>query len=123
MFLSSMHENASRNIPAYVFEIQQLFRHENLPVGTQYAMLAIADGLTNGTELRTNLGQVVRAIIHREDGRINAMELLSLILTASASPVDPLPSVRMERAMHDMTARSIFAIRLLWDKGRVIRDI
>lgn len=101
MFPPSMHVNAFRNIPAYVIEIQQLFQRENLPVGTQYAMLAIADSLTSETELRTNLGQVVRTIIHREDGRINAMELLSLILAASASPVDPLPDVRLERAMHE----------------------
>ena len=101
MFLSSMRENASRNIPAYVSEIQQLFRLENLPVGTEYAMLAIADCLTKGTELRTSLGRTVRAIIHREGGRINAMELLSVILAASANPIDPLPSVRMERAMHE----------------------
>jgi len=100
MYLSSMNENVSRNTPAYVFEIQQVLLRETLPVGTENAMLALADGLTKETELRTTLGRVVRAIIHREGGRINAMELLSLILTASASPVDPLPSVRMERAMH-----------------------
>jgi TonB family protein len=101
MFLPSMNESASENTPLYVFEIQQLFRREHLPVGTEYAMLAVADGLTKGTELRTNLERSLRAIIHREGGRINAMELLGLILMASASPVDPLPSERMERAMHE----------------------
>jgi TonB family protein len=117
MFLSSIHENASRNIPCYVFEIQQVLRRENLPVGTQYAMLAIAECLTNGTELRTNLGRVLRAIIHREDGRIYAMELLSLILMASASPVDPLPGVRMERAMHETLGFILEVRQQLEDSG------
>ena len=117
MFLSSIHESASRNIPSYVFEIQQVFRHENLPVGTQYAMLAIAECLTNGTELRTNLGQVLRAIIHREGGRINAMELLSLIQIASASPFDPLPGVRMERAMHETLGFILEVRQQLEDTG------
>ena len=61
----------------------------------------LADRLTKGSALRTTLGWVVRAIIRREGGRINAMELLSLILTASASPLDLLPSVQMEKAMHE----------------------
>jgi len=112
-----MHEKASRNIPAYVVELQQLFRRENLPVGTPYAMLAIANSLRSGTELRTNLGQVVRAIIHREHGRINAMELLSLILTASASPADPLPDVRLERAMHQTLGFILEVRQQLEDSG------
>ena len=40
MYLSLMNENASRNTPAYVYEIQQLLRHENVPVGTEYAMVS-----------------------------------------------------------------------------------
>ena len=100
MFPFSMQDDVSRNSPAYVFEIQQLFLRENLPVGTEYAMLAVADSLSKGTHLRTSLEGTVQAIVHREGGRINAMELLSLILMASASPNDPLPSDRMERAVY-----------------------
>ncbi len=101
MLPSFMHDDISRNTPVYVFEIQQVLLRENLPVGTENAMLAVADGLTTGTELRTNLERIVQAIIHREGGRIDASELLSLILMASANPVDPLPSVEMERAMYE----------------------
>jgi TonB family protein len=117
MFLSSMHDNVSRNTPVYVFEIQQLFMRENLPVGTEYAMLAVADGLTKGTDLRTNLGRIVQAIIHREGGRINAMELLSLILMASASPDDPLPGDRMERAIYE-TLGFILDVRQPFENSR-----
>src|SRR6266536_411729 len=42
MLPSSMNVDVSRNAPAYVFEIQQLFLRENLPVGTENAMLAVA---------------------------------------------------------------------------------
>lgn len=100
MYLSSMNENVSRNTPAYVFEIQQLFLQQNLPVGTEDAMVAVASGLAKKTALRASLERALRSIIHRESGRINSMELLSLIMTASASPVEPLPTDRMERAMH-----------------------
>jgi TonB family protein len=117
MFLSSMHDNVSRNTPAYVFEIQQLFMRENLPIGTEYAMLAVADGLTKGTDLRTNLGRIVQAIIHREGGRINAMELLSLILISSASPDDPLPGDRMERAIYE-TLGFILEVRQPFENSR-----
>jgi TonB family protein len=116
MLPSSMHDDVSRNTPVYVFEIQQLFLRENLPVGTENAMPAIADGLTK-TELRTNLERIVQTIIHREGGRINASELLSLILMASASPVDPLPSVEMERAMYE-TLGFILEVRHPVEKSR-----
>ena len=101
MYLSSMNENVSRNTPTYVFEIQQLFLQENMPVGSEFAMVAIAEGLSKGSSLRPALGRTLREIIHRETGRINAMELLLLILTASAGPIEPLPSDRIERAMHE----------------------
>lgn len=112
-----MQDGVSRNSPAYVFEIQQLFLRENLPVGTEYAMLAVADGLTKRTHLRTNLERTVQAIIHREGGRINAMELLSLILMASASPNDPLPSDRMEQAVYE-TLGFILEVRQQLENSR-----
>jgi TonB family protein len=115
--LPSMHVDISRNTPVYVFEIQQVLLRENLPVGTENAMLALADGLTTGTELRTNLERIVQAIIHREGGRIDASELLSLILMASANPVDPLPSVEMERAMYE-TLGFILEVRHPVEKSR-----
>lgn len=101
MILSATHDNASPNTPAYVFEIQQLLMRENVPVGTEGAMLAVAAGLTKETDLRRNLRRTVQEIIQREGGRINAIELLFLILMASASPVDPLSGEGMERAMYE----------------------
>jgi len=119
MYLSSMNENVSRNTPAYVFEIQQLLLQQNLPVGTEDAMIAVAAGLAKGTALRASLGRELRAIINRESGRINAMELLSLIMTASASPVEPLPNDRMERAMHE-TLGFILEVR---EQGKDVREV
>jgi TonB family protein len=102
MILPSVNDEISPNTPGYVFEIQQIFRRENLPVGTEYAMLAVADSLARETDLRRNLGRTVQAIIHREGGKISAMELLSLILMASASPSDSMPGDQLDRAMHQI---------------------
>lgn len=117
MFLSSMRDSVSRHSPRYVFEIQQVLLRENLPVGTENAMLAIADGITKETELRTDLGRTMRAIIQREGGQINASELHTLILMASASPVDPEPSYRMERAMYE-TLGFILEVRQQLENSR-----